>query len=353
MSVSERELHLVVVLRFEHPIDIYRTIGQVGLHIGHDGFGVEVAHLLNFTCRTHQGILAEEVAGLGHQFATYYILVQAVVTGNAYAIDGGLRTFEHTHLKVDRILRDIDFDRLNAGKHISIIIIEVTDSVVVQVDALFEELLVVDVARLHAQHLREALRLVHGVAHPIDVADMVLVTLLHLDVYIDGLVIVCHHRVGHDVCIAVSVLVILVYEQLLVLVVQVVDKLLRTEEMAPVALLVGLLHCPLQLLFVEGGVTSDIDLVDLDLLLLVDVDIEDEVVGLSHVVALHDVDLGILEALLIEVALDDNLGTIHHVGRNLVALTKIEFGLQVVLLRLLHTGEVELREAGTLRECNV
>ena len=154
-------------------------------------------------------------------------------------------------------------------------------------------------------------------------------------------------------CIAVSVLVILVDQELLVLVVEVVDKLLRTEEVAPVATLIGLLHRPLQLLLVEGAITGDVDLVDLDFLLLVDGDVEDEVIGLGHIVALHDGDIGILEALLIEVALDDNLGTVHHVGCDLIALAEVELGLQVILLRLLHTDEVDFREARALGERDV
>ena len=93
------------------------------MHIGSDGLGVEVTHLLYLTSRTHQGILAEEVARLGHQFAAHHILIQAVVTGNAHTVDGSLRTLEHTHLKVYRVLGDIDFYGLDAGKHISIIII--------------------------------------------------------------------------------------------------------------------------------------------------------------------------------------------------------------------------------------
>ena len=154
-------------------------------------------------------------------------------------------------------------------------------------------------------------------------------------------------------CIAVAMLVILGYEQLLVLLVEVVDKLLRAEEVAQVALLVGFLHRPLQLLLVEGAVAGDVYLIDLDLLLLVDVDVKDEAVLLGHIVALQDVDLRVLEALVVEVPLDDNLRTVYHVGGNLVSLTEVQFGLQVLLLRLLHAVIVHLRQAWTLREGDV
>ena len=123
LSVAKRKLHLVVVLRLQHPVDVYRSVGEVGLHVGNNGFGIEVTHLLYLTGGAHEGILAKKVAGLGHQFAAHNILIQAVVTGNTYTVDGCLRTFKHTHLKVYGVGGDIDLHGLDASKHVSIIII--------------------------------------------------------------------------------------------------------------------------------------------------------------------------------------------------------------------------------------
>ena len=54
-------------------------------------------------------------------------------------------------------------------------------------------------------------------------------------------------------------------------------------------------------------VADDVYLVDLDFLFLVDVDINDELVRLGGVVALHDVYLGILESFVAEELLDDDI----------------------------------------------
>ena len=53
-------------------------------------------------------------------------------------------------------------------------------------------------------------------------------------------------------------------------------------------------------------VADDVYLVDLDFLFLVDVDVNDELVRLGGVVALHDVYLGILESFVAEELLDDD-----------------------------------------------
>ena len=69
--------------------------------------------------------------------------------------------------------------------------------------------------------------------------------------------------------------------------------------------------------------------------------VEDYVVLLRHVVALHHLDVRVLESLVVEVFLGKNLGTVNHVRCNLSALEESEFLLHVGALRLLQTNVVD------------
>ena len=97
-------------------------------------------------------------------------------------------------------------------------------------------------------------------------------------------------------------------------------------------------------------ITRNVNLVDLHLLLFVDVHINNHLVLLVQVVALDDFSLGILETFIIEIALDDNLGTVHHVRRNLNTLHDTDFLFQVLLLTLSHTVDVDFRHTRSRSE---
>ena len=99
----------------------------------------------------------------------------------------------------------------------------------------------------------------------------------------------------------------------------------------------------MELLGGEMVVTRDVNLVDLHLLLLVNVHIDNELARLGDVITLHDVHLGILEALVIVVSLDDNLGLVHHVGCELVTLHNTHLLLQIIVLRFLNAIDIDLR----------
>ena len=71
---------------------------------------------------------------------------------------------------------------------------------------------------------------------------------------------------------------------------------------------------------------------NLHLVLLVDIDIEDNLVLLGHVVPLAYVYLGIVESLVVEVFLCECLGACYHVRRYLRTLQQSEFLLHILSL---------------------
>ena len=56
LSPTERELQLVVRLLLQLPVNVHGSVVAVGLHVRVYLFSVEVAHLCDFTSRTHQGV---------------------------------------------------------------------------------------------------------------------------------------------------------------------------------------------------------------------------------------------------------------------------------------------------------
>ena len=84
------------------------------------------------------------------------------------------------------------------------------------------------------------------------------------------------------------------------------------------------------------------DLMHLHLHLLVNRDVEDHLVLVGHIIALHDVDLSVLVTLVIEVFLGKDLGTVDHVRRNLTALQQAELLLHVLAFAFLQTDIVDV-----------
>ena len=92
LSPTERELHLVVRLLLQVPVDVNGSVFLVGYGRRVDLLRVEVSHRGQLACRAHQGVLREQVAGLGAQFAAHDILIQPVVAIDSHAADVGLRS---------------------------------------------------------------------------------------------------------------------------------------------------------------------------------------------------------------------------------------------------------------------
>ena len=92
------------------------------------------------------------------------------------------------------------------------------------------------------------------------------------------------------------------------------------------------------------------DMAYLHLRFLVDVDIKDYLILASHIIALHNIYLCILETFLVEIFLCQYLGTVYHVGSDLVALHDTQFGLQVLALRFFDAAIVYLAYTGSQGE---
>ena len=222
LSPTQRELYLVVRLLFEVPVDVNGAVVAIGLRHGSDLLRIEVSHRCQLASRTHEGIFREEVAGLGAEFASDNVLVEAVVTIDSYAADMSLRTFRDTHLQIDAVANDVHLDGVELIEQITVVPIGITHGVFILCESLVEVLLVVDVAFLHTENVGQSLYVahpigwIHRVAHPRDVADEVFLTLVHLHIDVDVLRVDVPHAVLDDDGIAEAVFVVFLDEFLLI-----------------------------------------------------------------------------------------------------------------------------------------
>ena len=240
------------------------------------------------------------------------------------------------HLEVDGVSYDVDLCGVEAVEDVALVPVHVSDGILVAREAFLYEFLVIHVAFLHAEDIRELLGVIYRVAHPFDVADVVFLSLIDLYEDIDVLVVVGRDAVGYDACVAIAVFVVFLYEVLLVFLISFGSVFLRLEEGVELTRLVGLCQRALgeerTLDFLQRHlvVSDDGDLVDFHLLFLVDFDIENHHVLLRHIVALTYVYLCVVEAFVVKVFLCQHLGSRNHVRRDLRTLHEAEFLLHVL-----------------------
>ena len=132
-----------------------------------------------------------------------------LVANDINLVERSLLTFADTYLEVHGVAHHICFYRDDAVEHISVVVVLIGDGVIVSLahvgaKALGEQFLIVDIAILELQRLGERIGGIDGVAHPVDIAHIVLATLVNGEIHVYVLLIKRHHAVGHDKRVAVT-----------------------------------------------------------------------------------------------------------------------------------------------------
>ncbi len=141
-----------------------------------------------------------------------------------------LRTFLHTHLEVDGVTLNILLHRVNAREHVTVVVIEVADSILIILQSLVKQLLVVDIARVHAEHTLQVVRVVNSITDPVNLTDIIFLAFRYLEPDIDMLRIIVPYTVGKDGGVAVTKLIVFFNEFLLVFLPALRSELLCFEE---------------------------------------------------------------------------------------------------------------------------
>ena len=315
-----------------------------------------MTHLRQLTNRTNQVITAKQHTWLRTQLTTYDILIQTIVTIDDNPVDRRLRSLLDTDLQGDRVVLDLHLNRIGVEEEVTVIEIDVRHRVLVRTQTLCQFLLVIDLTRLHAQDGSQIIGRVLRITDKPDILQEILLSLNDLQEDIHLLLIVVHHTIRNQDGVAVTELIILRDQVLLIVLILLGRELLGAEHLEdtgfPVVieaeLLVRLLHRLLQRAGGQFLITLEIDPVDLCLLVLVDIDIDNHLTLVRGIILLLNIDLDILKALIIEETLDDRLRTVHHVRCNLITLPQSETSLQILTFAFLDTRIMHLRYTGPL-----
>ena len=365
LSPTERELDLVVRFLFEIPVDINCSVFHIGFHVGIQFFSIEMSRCSDFTRRAHQSVTRKQVAGLRAQFATNHVFVESVVTVDSHAVDVGLRTFLNTHFEVDGVAFGLHFHRVNLVEEIAIVPISISDGIVVFRQAFFHQFLVIDIAFFHIENVAQSRNIAHSVSRinrvsdPRNVAQVVFRALIDLHIHVHVLRIDRPHAVFDNHGIAETQFVVFFDEFFLVFLPAVGRELLGFQETAEFTCLVGLRQCTfaqkttLDFLVAELVVALDDDAAHLHLLFFVDDDVENHVVLLRHIVALHHRDFGILKAFFVEIFLCNQFRTVEHIRVDAHSRRHSEALFQFLFFRLFHADVVDFRHARTTGQRHV
>jgi len=167
------------------------------------------------------------------------------------------------------------------------------------------------------------------------------------------------HAIFQNLSITETILIIFVDEFLLIFLPALRGKLLRLEESSELTSLMRLgkstlreestLNLAVRKLFVS----IDCYLMYLDFFFLVNNNIQDYLSLVGNIIALVNLDISVLEALIIEILLGKNLGTVEHIRSYLSALYHTQLLLHIFTLALLQTNIVDIRDTWTNRKIDM
>ena len=308
---------------------------------------IKEAQGCNLSDGAHQRVFIEKVAGLGHQFASHHLLVQAVVAIDVHMTEVCLRSFGHSHLQVDGVAHHIHLHGVDVREHVAVVPVVVAHGILVALQSFLYQGLVIHVALFHLQRAVQEVGVHHSVSCPAYVSHVVALSLFHLDIQVHVLLVVVPHTVCQYLHVAEAQFVVFVDKVLSGSLVAFGSKLLGLHKRAYLSCLVHLgehsfsEQSSLYLAGFQKLVAFDDDVPYLHLSLLIYIYIQNHLVGSCHIIALCDGDFGVFVAFFLKVAFGKDFGAVNHVGGYLAALHNAQFGLHVFTFRFLQSAVVD------------
>ena len=314
-------------------------------------------HTCKCTDGLHKQCTVVELARTGVKLSTNNLVIYAHITGDAYIIDSKLLTLEYANLKVERVRTDNNLGRLNLRHEITVILIETRDRHLLRIhlladtESLVDRLLVVNITAIYREQLLQILGFITRVTNPRDIADVVFVTLLYLDVQTDTLLVDSVERVGDDMGISITLRVVEVDKQLLILLIVLLHQLSLLPEL--VANLMGLLECACKTLIVDTTVTIEGNLADTNAWVLDNIECHIDTLCDYSIVLVRGSHLAIAETLVDKVVFDELDVFVDNIVRELVTTLELEFVDKVCTLALWNTCNLPVHYTSTLLEDNL
>ena len=110
-------------------------------------------------------------------------------------IESCLLILGDTHLQVNGVAYDVHFRWLQVVEQITIVPILITHGIIIFSQTLRHQCLIIHIPLLHAQQRIQIVSSVHRVAHPRDIAEVILGSFIHFYQDVDVLVIHIPHAV--------------------------------------------------------------------------------------------------------------------------------------------------------------
>ena len=129
---------------------------------------------------------------------------------------GNTLYFLNTHFEVDRVPVNIHFYRVKVIKHITAVVVVVTNSIFISTQTFIHKFLVVYISSLHAELFIQHISREDGITYPCNISQIIFVTFFDAHIYIYGTVIIRSHAVYYDLGITITQLVILINNKLFV-----------------------------------------------------------------------------------------------------------------------------------------
>ena len=189
-----------------------------------------MSHLTDFLISHLERIHGEEVTRLEFQLTADDFFIHTRVTINLDFVDGSLNSFDDADFEVDGVAIHIHFSWFHLNEDITLVVVGILHSVIIFFQTLLDVLLVIHIAFFHAEHSAQSFRIVDGVSHPVDVANIVALSFIDVDIHIHEVLASRHHAVCHNLCVAITELVILLNDALFVLGIFLVNEFLSLEQ---------------------------------------------------------------------------------------------------------------------------
>ena len=241
---TSRETNLVGC-GFLHGIaDVNGVVGRIGLHIWVNGLLIEETERGQLTDGAHHVTTAEQLSRTGVKLTQNHMVVGFGVAHQRHVADASLFTFSETDFKVDGIVFDSHFHRVDAEEEVAVVHIQRTDIQIglAIIQVLVKQLLIIYVALLNAQDGVEGLISVFGVTRPADVTIVVFVAFVNDNVNAEVVFINTIHRIADDTCIAVAFSIVFLDDMLLIVLVVLFDVFRSLEDTRAVVVVEVFLH---------------------------------------------------------------------------------------------------------------
>src|SRR5690554_6299755 len=175
-------------------------------------------------------------------------------------------------------------------------------------------------------------------------------SLFKKNIYVYCLIIKFIYSILYNFSISISLLIIFTNKISFILLIEIFNKLLCTENIPEFTPLIGLLHSPLQRSVGECNISFNIYIVNFTFFLFINNYFKHNLIFTRGVRVLKESDCSISKPLFVIVMFDYNLSSVDLRRGNLISFYKSYLSFNIILLAFLHPGITYVSNPGTVSQ---